>query len=122
MTNYSIFRNRVIIFQIKTKLQDGDKKKVYKVRRYESDFYLLRSILSYSFGQCMIPCINPKKAEIKFDNKGISFREKFFSRFLRGILRSPDLRNHPLVLEFFKTDHFQDDGNAGLKLFSQSLE
>jgi len=70
----------------------------------------------------MIPCINPKKAEIKFDNKGISFREKFFSRFLRGVLRSPDLRNHPLVLEFFKTDHFQDGGNAGLKLFSQSLE
>lgn len=123
-TNFSIFRNRTIVFQIRTKLllEEDDKKKVYKVRRFESDFYILRSILSLSFGQCMIPCINPAKAEKTFDKKGISFREKFFSRFLRGILRSPELRNHPLVLEFFKTDHFKDGENAGMKLFSQSLE
>jgi len=70
----------------------------------------------------MIPCINPNKAEKAFDKKGISFREKFFARFLRGILRSPELRNHPLVLEFFKIDHFKDGENAGMKLFTQSLE
>jgi hypothetical protein len=65
----------------------------------------------------MIPCINPKKQESNFDKKGVSFREKFFSRFLRGILRSNELRNHPIVLEFFKIDHFKEGGNSGLKLF-----
>jgi len=63
----------------------------------------------------MIPCINPKKIEVSFDKKGISFREKFFSRFLRGVLRSPEIRNHPTVLEFFKVDHFKDGGNTALK-------
>lgn len=49
-TNFGIFRNRVLVFKIKTKLQDGDKYKTWHVRRYENDFYLLRSILSLSFG------------------------------------------------------------------------
>ena len=33
LTNYGIFRSRVIIFQIRTKMQIGAKKKSYKVRR-----------------------------------------------------------------------------------------
>jgi hypothetical protein len=70
----------------------------------------------------MIPCINPKNPTKTFDKKDISFREKFFSRFLRGVLRNAELRNHPSVLEFFKIDHFKEGGNAGLKLFSSSLE
>ena len=57
----------------------------------------------------MIPCLNPKNKEVTFDKRGISYREKFFSRFLRGIVRSEELRCHPFVLEFLKTDHFKQN-------------
>ena len=48
-------------------------------------------------------------------------REKTFSRFLRGILRSKELRTHPFVLEFLKIDHKKMDAVRGMKDFSKRL-
>lgn len=73
----------------------------------------------------MIPCLRPKKldnSKSAFEKKNLENRQKTMARFLRGILRSPDLRSHPLVLEFFKVDHFKEGGWSKLKEFSQALE
>jgi hypothetical protein len=48
-------------------------------------------------------------------------REKSFSRYLRSILRSPELSSHPLVVEFLKTDHSKIDAKIGMREFSKKL-
>jgi len=46
-------------------------------------------------------------------------RERSFSRFLRGIIRSPEILNHPLVIDFLTIDHSKSQ--TGLRDFSQTL-
>jgi len=59
--------------------------------------------------------------EATWDKKSLRARARTFSRFLRGVLRSPDLCNHHLVLEFFKIDHHKIDTKVGMKEFSKKL-
>jgi len=44
-----------------------------------------------------------------------------FSRFLRGIVRSPILSTHTLVVEFLGTDHYNDNKLRGLNDFNKKL-
>lgn len=92
------------------------------VRRYEADFYTLRSILVLCFGQCFIPPLWPKDKLVTWDKKSIALRERTFARFLRGIVRSQPLASHPLVLEFLKTDHHQKGAETGMRNFSKELK
>ena len=48
-------------------------------------------------------------------------RSRNFARFMRGVVRSPDLASHPLVLEFLKIDHYSIDKKVGMKEFSKKL-
>ena len=81
----------------------------------------MRNILSLSYGQCFIPPLCPTSRETTFDKKSMHNREKSFSRYLRSILRSPELASHPLVVEFLKTDHSKVDAKIGMKEFSKKL-
>ena len=108
----------MLVFKVKTKLGPGE---FLTVRRAESDFYSLRTILSLSFGQCFIPPLTPINKEATFSPKSIQQRERTFSRFLKGVVRSPDLCSHPLVLEFLKIDHHRVDRKNGLRDFSKRL-
>lgn len=74
-----------------------------------------------AFGQCFVPPLTPTHKESSFDKKGLRVREKKFSRFLRGIIRSPTLASHPAVLEFLNTDHYAKDKINGLKEFTKTL-
>ena len=69
----------------------------------------------------MIPALAPSLKEQGFGKKSLRNREKTFSRFLRGILRSKELSTHPFVLEFLKIDHAQMDRVRGMKDFSKRL-
>lgn len=44
-----------------------------------------------------------------------------FSRFLRGIVRSPVLSTHSLVVEFLGTDHYNTNRIVGLNDFNKKL-
>ena len=44
-----------------------------------------------------------------------------FSRFLRGIVRSPVLSTHSLVVEFLGTDHYMKNKIQGLNDFNKKL-
>jgi len=44
-----------------------------------------------------------------------------FSRFLRGIVRSPVLSTHSLVVEFLGTDHYSTNKIVGLNDFNKKL-
>jgi fatty acid/phospholipid biosynthesis enzyme len=44
-----------------------------------------------------------------------------FSRFLRGIVRSPILSTHSLVVEFLGTDHYNEFKVNGLNEFNKKL-
>ena len=120
-TDYFIFKSKNLVFKIKTRISNLHKSANYFVRRYESDFYLLRSILVLCFGQCFIPPLWPKDKEVTWDKRSIHLRERTFSRFLRGIIRSPVLISHPLVFEFFKTDHHLSDQRYGMRNFTKEL-
>jgi len=99
------FRTKVLILKINSKINTAGNRYNWIVRRYESDFYTLRNILALSFGQCFIPPLTPTQKETTFEKKSLHKREKSFSRFLRSVIRSPELASHPLVLEFLKVDH-----------------
>jgi hypothetical protein len=122
-TEYFIFRTKYLIFKLNSRLSSKDKSKSqnWVVRRYESDFYVLRSILSLCFGQCLIPVLTPTNKEATWDKKSITLRERSFSRFIRSVLRSKDLCSHPLVMEFLKTDHYLSDQKNGMRDFSKKL-
>ena len=118
----TFFRSRVLVFKIDTRLITGDKKRQrWKVKRLENDFYLLRSILCYSFEQCFIPALAPQIPESNWDQKSIERRQKTFSRFLRGIIRHPDICTHPFVEEFVRVDHSKVNPQKGMKEFSKRL-
>jgi hypothetical protein len=87
----------------------------------EADFYLLRKILVVIFGQCFIPPLTPTVKEANFEKKTIRNRQKMFSRFLRGIVRSPVLSTHSLVVEFLGTDHYNAEKIKGLNDFNKKL-
>lgn len=72
-----------------------------------------------TFGQCFIPPLTPTAKEANFDQKSLRNREKTFSRFLRGIVKSPEIASSSLVLQFLKIDHFAADPKNGLKEFSK---
>ena len=91
------------------------------VKRFEADFYSIRNILNLSYGQCFIPPLCPTAKETLFDKKSMDNRKKSFSRFLRSILRSPELCSHPLVVEFLRVDHSKLDEKEGMKKFSKKL-
>ena len=44
-----------------------------------------------------------------------------FSRFLRGIIRSPVLSTHSIVVEFLGTDHYNTARIKGLNDFNKKL-
>lgn len=89
-SGFLLFKSKLLIFKINTKLYSKlDKRINLVVRRLESDFYLLRSILALSFGQCFIPPLTPTAKESNFDKASVSRRAKTFTRFLRGVVRSP---------------------------------
>lgn len=118
-TNILIFKSKTLVFKINLKV---DKNLNSIVRRAEIDFYHLRNILVMSFGQCFIPPLKPSKQSTAFDKKSLNLKQRTFSRFLRGIVRSPDLATHPLVIEFLKIDHYNIDKKNGLKEFSKRLQ
>ena len=118
-TNILIFKSKTLVFKINLKV---DKNLNSFVRRAEVDFYYLRSILVMSFGQCFIPPLKPVKQSTAFDKKSLNLKQRTFSRFLRGIVRSPDLSTHPLVIEFLKIDHYTIDKKNGLKEFTKRLQ
>lgn len=109
-------------FNIRIQVVGAEKYKVkpsFSVFRFETDFYILRNILALSYTQCFIPPLTPGTKETVFDKKSLLLRERSFSRFLRGIIRSPELLNHPLVLEFLTVDHKKD---KDLKEFTRKLQ
>lgn len=88
------------------------------MNRYETDFYILRNILMLSFSQCFVAPLTPTNKEAIFDKKSLMLRERSFSRFLRGIIRCPEILNHPLVIEFLTVDHKKP---SEMKAFSKRL-
>ena len=128
-TDYFFFRSKQLIMKINTRVPSRvkqgstvqQKSLNYVVRRFENDFYLLRSILVNTYGQCFIPPLSPATKEITFDKKSMHLRERTFARFLRGLTRSKEFGSHPLVLEFLKTDHFIKNKIEGMKEFSKRL-
>lgn len=121
-TDYFIFKSKHLVFKIKTRISNLNKRADFLVKRYEADFYCLRSILSLCYGQCFIPPLWPKEKEVTWDKKSIALRERTFSRFLRGIVRSKTLASHPLVYEFLKVDHHSVDRRNGMRNFSKELQ
>lgn len=116
--DYFVFRSKLLIFTVNTRQVIGeDNKKNWSVRRFETDFYTLRNILVLAFGQCFVPPLVPTSKESSFDAKSLVFRERSFARFLRGIVRSAELSNHPMVREFLKVDHHSQDEKNGMKEF-----
>lgn len=113
-----IFKSKTLFLNVKTVINGS---KNWQVRRPESDFYMLRSILSLSYGQNLIPPLTPVSKEATFDSKSLRNREKYFERFLRSVLKSPSLSGHPCVLEFLKIDHYKVDPKLGVKEFSKKL-
>ena len=109
------------MFKINSKINAKDNKQHWIVKRFEDDFYKLRNILVLSFGQCFIPPLTPIPRESSFDKKSLHRREKSFSRFLRSVIRSPELASHPLVLEFLKIDHSKIDSKIGMREFNRKL-
>ena len=119
---YLIFKTKYLVFKISTKIKNIHNKRIHWiVNRMESDFYLLRKILALIFGQCFIPPLAPTLKEASFEKKSIRNRSKMFSRFLRGIVRSPVLSTHTLVVEFLGTDHHGDSQVKGLNDFNKKL-
>ena len=107
---YFIFTTKLLVLQITTKVVGIDAAGVrlqptYTVKRHETDFYILRNILMLSYSQCFVPPLSPTHKESLFDRKSLMMRERSFSRFLRGIIRSPEILNHPLVIAFLTVDH-----------------
>lgn len=100
---------------------DKNLKLNWHVKRYETDFYLLRSILVQQYGQMFVPPLTPTAKETVFQPKTLQWRERWFSRFLRGVVRCHELLNHPLVTEFLKIDHHSIDSKLGMKDFSKKL-
>lgn len=105
-TDYFVFKTKTLILTINTKVLG---KYEWTVSRQEQDFYILRNILSSTFGQCFIPPLLPLTKEQSFDNKSLRSRCKTFTRFLRSLLKSQYLCSHPMVLEFLKIDHHSID-------------
>jgi hypothetical protein len=122
VTDYFIFKSKHLVFKIKTRVANLHRNASYVVRRFEGDFYTLRNILVLSYGQCFIPPLWPKDKEVTWDKRSISLRERTFSRFLRSIVRSPQLASHPIVFEFLKTDHHHTDPKNGMRYFSKELQ
>lgn len=60
----------------------------------------------------------PANKESIFDKKSLQLRERSFSRFLRGIIRCPEILNHELVIDFLTKDHAND---KELKEFTKKL-
>lgn len=121
---YFIFTTKLLVLQITTKVVGIDAAEVrlrptYTVKRQETDFYILRNILTLSYSQCFVPPLTPTLKESLFDRKSLMMRERSFSRFLRGIIRSPEILNHPLVIDFLTIDHSKSQ--TGLRDFSQTL-
>lgn len=110
-----------MIFNINTKSRDKKSKLNWDIKRYEADFYLLRSILVQQYGQLFVPPLTPTAKESAYDKKTLLWRERWFSRFLRGIVRCRELLNHPLVVEFLKIDHHAIDNKVGMKDFTKKL-
>lgn len=69
-----------------------------------------------------IPPLTPTAKENVFHSKTLQWRERWFSRFLRGVVRCHELLNHPLVTEFFKIDHHSIDSKLGMKEFTKKLQ
>lgn len=121
-TEYFIFSSKLLKFEIITKIdaeasQQADKLN-FEVTRFETDFYVLRNILVLSFGQCLVPPLTPTTKETVFDKKSLALRERSFSRFLRGVIRCPELLNHDLVIEYLTKQQTTD---KDLKEFSKKL-
>ena len=49
-TDYYIFRTRVLLFKVETKIRSKGKNQKWTVSRFENDFYSLRRILELTFG------------------------------------------------------------------------
>lgn len=112
-----------MIFEVNTKGDSGTNSQFdWIVKRFETDFYTLRNILVMYFGQCFIPPLVPTTKESTFDKKSMRVRERSFARFLRGILRSPELSSHPNVVEFLRVDHSKDNKMGySMKDFTKKL-
>ena len=118
---YLIFRSKLLKFNIYIEVKNAHLYKIkpeFSVFRYETDFYVLRNILVMSYSQCFVPPLTPATKESIFDKKSLMLRERSFSRFLRGIIRCPEILNHELVIEFLTFDHKKD---KEMKEFSKRL-
>lgn len=121
-TDFYFFRSKHILFEVNTRSKDKKSKLNWNVKRYEADFYLLRSILVQQYGQLLVPPLTPTAKETVYHQKTLLWRERWFSRFLRGVVRSHELLNHPLVIEFLKIDHHGIDSKLGMKDFTKKLQ
>lgn len=120
-TEYFIFTTKLLKFNIRIQVVGAESqgvKEFFNVNRYETDFYILRNILLLSFSQCFVAPLTPTNKEAVFDKKSLMLRERSFSRFLRGIIRNPEILNHPLVIEFLTVDHKKP---VDMKAFSKRL-
>ena len=116
---YFFKKTKAIVFKVATVCAPA--KISWHVKRAETDFYLLRSILSMSFTQCFVPPLAPTSKETLLDNKSLLLRGRSFSRFLRGVVRTPTLLNHHLVIEFLKIDHNHTKSKFSMKDFTKKL-
>jgi len=121
-TEYFIFTTKLLKFNIRLQITGAERYKAkpsFSVFRFETDFYILRNIVALSYTQCFIPPLTPGTKETVFDKKSLMLRERSFSRFLRGVIRCPEILNHPLVLEFLTADH---KTNKEMKEFTKKLQ
>jgi hypothetical protein len=120
-TDFFIFKSKLLVFKIQTKIKFRSEHMSFVVKRFESDFYCIRNILNLTYGQCFIPPLCPTAKETTFEKKSMDNRKRSFSRFIRSVLRSPELSSHPLLVEFLKEDHSRQEDKEGMKLFSKRL-